>query len=244
MPKAARRQECRRRVVTPRKSRERLAWSVAACLLVAFVAALALGAFAYFRRAPEDTSTIRFFLSPPEAWSLARRRHYLLGAPAPLAVSPDGHRIAFVATSAEGKSLLWVRSLDTLAAQALAGTDGASSPFWSPDSRFLGFFAGGKLKKIEVSGGPPITLCDAPDNRGGTWSRDGVIVFAPTILPHSRRVSASGGVPTAATVLGQGETTHRRPFFLPDGRHFLYNDATGVAAQGRDLLGFARFGRT
>ena len=98
----------------------------------------------------------------------------------PLAVSPDGHRIAIVAMGADGKSQLWVRSLDTLAAQALAGTEGAFQPFWSPDSRFIGFFAGGKLKKIEVSGGPPITLCDAPDPRAGTWNRDGVIVFAPT----------------------------------------------------------------
>ena len=98
----------------------------------------------------------------------------------PLAVSPDGRRIAIVATSADGKSQLWVRSLDTLTAQALAGTEGAFQPFWSPDSRFIGFFAGGKLKKIEVSGGPPITLCDAPDPRGGTWNRDGVIVFGPT----------------------------------------------------------------
>ena len=91
----------------------------------------------------------------------------------PITVSPDGRRLAFVATTAEGKDLLWVRSLDTLSAQALTGTEGASYPFWSPDSRFIGFFAGGKLKRIEAAGGPTFTLCDAPLARGGAWNRDG-----------------------------------------------------------------------
>ena len=160
---------------------------------------------------------------PPDKWSLAGTGAVTTGATAPVMISPDGHRVAFVAMSADGKSLLWVRSLDTLTAQSLAGTEGASAPFWSPDSRFLGFFAGGKLKKIDVSGGPPITLCDAPDNRGGTWNRDGVIVFAPTNTSALQKVSASGGVPAPATVLGQGELGHSRPIFLPDGRHFLYS---------------------
>jgi WD40 repeat protein len=123
-----------------------------------------------------------------------------------------------------------VRSLDTLAAQSLAGTDGASSPFWSPDSRFLGFFADGKLRKIEVSGGPPTTLCDAPNNRGGTWSRNGMIVFNPANGVALQKVPAAGGAPAAATVLGPDETAHRRPFFLPDGRHFLYTATVGGQA--------------
>ena len=173
--------------------------------------------------------TVRFFASPPETWGLKGGGPEQGGQP--LAVSPDGQRLAFVATSADGKSVLWVRSLDALAAQALAGTEGASSPFWSPDSRFLGFFAGGKLKKIEVSGGPPITLCDATDNRGGTWSRDGVIVFAPTPSSALQRVSASGGVPTAATVLVEGEIGHVRPSFLPDGRHFFYRMANSFLSE-------------
>jgi Tol biopolymer transport system component len=146
----------------------------------------------------------------------------LTGAPPnPLAVSPDGHRIALVATSADGRTLLWVRSLDTLNAQPLAGTEGAARPFWSPDSRFLAFFADGKLKKIDVSGGTPLTLCDAPDDRGGAWSQDGVIVFAPRTDSALQKVSDSGGTPIAATVLAPGEV-HRGPVFLPDGRHFLY----------------------
>ncbi len=145
----------------------------------------------------------------------------------PLAVSPDGRQIAIIATGADGKSQIWVRSLDTLAAQALAGTEGAFQPFWSPDSRFIGFFADGKLKKIEVSGGPPITLCDAPDPRAGTWNRNGVIFFAPTPTSALQKVSASGGVPTPVTTLGQDETVHMRPFFLPDGQHFIYRPSTG-----------------
>jgi serine/threonine protein kinase/Tol biopolymer transport system component len=212
-------------LVTHRKSRKRLVWSVAVVLLVA---ALTLGAFAYLRRVPEETRAVRFFVSPPG--SLAGFGTTTSGSTAPVAVSPDGHRVAFVAMSADGRYLLWVRSLDTLTAQALAGTEGASSPFWSPDSRLLGFFAGGKLKKIEASGGPPITLCDAPNNRGGAWSRDGVIVFNPANLVALQKVFASGGVPTAATVLGQGETAHMRPSFLPDERHFLYRAYTGSTA--------------
>src|SRR6267378_1190530 len=208
-------------ILTDRKSRKRLVWSVVAILLVA---ALALGAYSYLRRAPVNIEPVRFFVSPPG--DLAGFGTTTSGTTAPVAVSPDGRRLAFVAMGAEGRYLLWIRSLDTLAGQALAGTEGASSPFWSPDSRFIGFFAGGKLKKIEVSGGPPITLCDAPNNRGGTWGRDGVIVFNPANLVALQKVSESGGVPTAATVLGQGETAHMRPSFLPDGQHFLYRAYT------------------
>ena len=209
-------------VVTGRKTRERLAWPIAAII----IALLALGTFAYLRR-PQQTQSVRFLVSPPDTWSLAQQA--LIGGqgvPLPLAVSPDGRRIAFVATNAEGKTLLWVRSLDTLTAQPLAGTDGGFRPFWSPDSRSLGFVAEGKLKKIDISGGPPITLCDAPQIRGGTWSRDGVIVFGPTATSGLQKVSAAGGVPTAATVLGQGEVGHVQPTFLPDGRHFLYRANT------------------
>ena len=205
--------------ITQRKSRERLAWAIAAIAIA--VVAVVLGAFAYFRSVPQDAQTIRFFVSPPETWTLTRQLGLTGSPPNPLAVSPDGHRIALVATSRDGRTLLWVRSLDTLNAQPLAGTEGAARPFWSPDSRFLAFFADGKLKKIDVSGGPPLTLCDAPDDRGGAWSQDGVIVFAPRTDSALQKVSDSGGTPVAATVLAPGEA-HRGPVFLPDGRHFLY----------------------
>jgi serine/threonine protein kinase/Tol biopolymer transport system component len=210
-----------------RKSRERLAWSIAAIAVA--IGVLGLGAAAYFQRAPQDTRAMRFFVSLPDKAGLAGSATVTSGQTGSLSVSPDGRWVAIVAGSAEGKYFLWVRSLDALTVQALAGTEGASSPFWSPDSRFLAFFAGGKLKKIEVSGGPPITLCDAPDNRGGTWSRDGVIVFAPNYPGILQKVSASGGVPAAATMLGAGEIAHVRPIFLPDGRHFLYNANTSSA---------------
>jgi eukaryotic-like serine/threonine-protein kinase len=206
----------------------RVAWSVAAITFI--IGALVVGAFWYFRRAPQDAQTMRFFVSLPDKAGLAGSGTVTSGQAGSLSLSPDGRWVAFVAGGAEGKYRLLVRSLDALTAQALAGTDGASSPFWSPDSRFLGFFAGGKLKKIEVSGGPPITLCDAPDNRGGTWSRDGVIVFAPNYPGILQKVSASGGVPATATMLAKGEIAHVRPVFLPDGRHFLYNANTGSAS--------------
>jgi len=215
--------------ITQRKSRERLAWAIAAMAIV--IAALVLGAFAYFRNVPQDAQTIRFFVSPPETWTLTRQLGLFGSPPDPLAVSPDGHRIALVATSADGRTLLWIRSLDTLNAQPLAGTEGAAHPFWSPDSRFLGFFAGGKLKKIDVSGGPPLTLCDAPNDRGGTWSQDGVIVFSPTTDSALQKVSDSGGTPIAATVLAPGEV-HRGPVFLPDGRHFLFRAKKEEGAPG------------
>ena len=206
---------------------DRAAWSIAA--LAILVAAVGWGAFAYFRRAPQDARTMRFFVSPPETSRLTMTAPTPSGAfVGPLAISPDGSKIAIVATGADGKSQLWIRSLDMLTAQSLAGTEGAFQPFWSPDSRFLGFFAGGKLKKIEVSGGPPITLCDAPDPRSGTWNRDGVILFGPSANSGLQKVSAAGGAPAAATTLGQGETSHVRPFFLPDGRHFLYRAITGT----------------
>ena len=109
-------------------------------------------------------------------------------------------------------------------ARSMEGTDGAGFPFWSPDGRFIGFFAAGKLKKIEASGGPPLTICDSHGGRGGTWNREGVILFTPGTSRPVYRVSAAGGAPVAVTVLDQAkhEQSHRWPFFLPDGRHFLY----------------------
>src|ERR1700726_505079 len=99
------------------------------------------------------------------------------------AISQDGLRLAFVARDSSGKTLLWVRPLDSLTAQPLAGTEDARQPFWSPDSRFIGFFSQGKLKKVDASGRPPQTLYDASSNTlGGTWNHDGVIAFAPNSL--------------------------------------------------------------
>jgi Tol biopolymer transport system component len=134
----------------------------------------------------------------------------------------------FVARPPGGRQLLWVRSLSAVTAQPLSGTDDALYPFWSPDSRFIGFFSQSKLKKIEASGGPPQTLCEAPNGRGGTWSREGVIVFAPDNYRPLYRVPAAGGSVVAVTKLDESklQATHRWPWFLPDGRHFLYRSGT------------------
>jgi serine/threonine protein kinase/Tol biopolymer transport system component len=192
--------------------RERLAWIVAAVLLLGLLASLPF-TVAHLRHAPVEIQTSRFFVSPPEKSTLGT-----------VTVSPDGRRLAFIARDAAGKTLLWVRPLDSLAAHPLVGTDNASDPFWSPDSRFIGFFAGGKLKKVEATGGPPSTLCNAPDGRGGAWNRDDVIIFAPYYSSGLSRVSASGGEPSPVTTLNSSrqEDSHRFPQFLPDGRHFLY----------------------
>ena len=178
------------------------------------VAALALGLVAY-RHVNEETRVLKMSVLPPE--------RAVFNARSLPAVSPDGRRLAFVATL-DGKDQLWVRDLDSLVARALTGTDGADDPFWSPDSRTIAFFANGKLKKIEVAGGPALTLCDAVAARGGSWSKDDVIVFAPgNGYGGVFRVPAEGGSAIPVTTpQASGETTYRFPWFLPDGRHFLY----------------------
>ena len=127
---------------------------------------------------------------------------------------------------------IWLRPVAAQAATPIPGTEGGTFPFWSPDSRFIGFFAGGKLKKVQIAGGPPIVLCDAPFGRGGSWSRDNVIVFAPSAGGGTglSRVSSAGGTPAVVTTVdpGTGETNHRWPHFLPDGRHFFYTASTGA----------------
>jgi eukaryotic-like serine/threonine-protein kinase len=198
-------------VVARRKSRERIAWAgFAVCALLA-----ALFAFGYVRRAPAPRRSVRFDIATPEGITT-------IDAPR---ISPDGRYLAFNATDSSGKSRIWVRPLNALAAQPLAGTEGTTRPFWSPDSRFLGFFAEGKLKKIEVTGGPAQKICDAPTGADGSWSSEGVILFDGLVnIDPIRRVSAAGGTPVIAVKpdASRKETTTAWPEFLPDGRHFLY----------------------
>jgi Tol biopolymer transport system component len=205
-------------VFVPAKKALPLGWIAATVLLL--VAMLAALAIAYFQRAPVDVRAVRSFILPPEKSSF----NFVEINAGSLSISPDGRRLTFVASTAEGKNLLCVRSLDALVAQTLADTEGAYFPFWSPDSRFIGFFADRKLKKIDAAGGPPITLCDAPLGRGGTWNRDGVIVFAPDIAGALQQVSASGGASSAVTKLDDAGRvlSESWPYFLPDGQHFLY----------------------
>jgi serine/threonine protein kinase len=199
-------------VAAKRKSRERLAWIAAAVL---FAAAVLLAIPYLFHSAPVTPSLKRFTVPPPEKLSFGES----------IAVSPDGQRLAFSATDASGKTVLWIRALDALAPQPFPGTEGARFPFWSPDSRSIGFFADSKLKRIEVAGGPAQTLADVSiEPRGGTWGADGTILFSPGTLTPIFKISSTGGSGSALTEIDQSrnETSHRWPCFLPDGRHFIF----------------------
>ncbi|HEV2200062.1 MAG TPA: protein kinase, partial [Bryobacteraceae bacterium] len=173
-------------VVAHRKYRERLAWGVAAlCLLAAIVFATG-----YFLRALQTTQRTESSLEPPSGLSFN---------PYDFTVSPDGSHLAFVATDANGKNTLFLRSFSAPNAQQLNGTEDAADPFWSPDSRHVGFFAEGKMKTLDISTSAVQVLCDARAGRGGTWNRDGVIIFAPDIVGQLYRISATGGIPEPVT---------------------------------------------
>lgn len=221
-------------VVARRKSRERLAWSLAGILSL-LTLAFAYGAY-HYRQVLTSIRPVRSFVVAPENSDL----QLAFARAGSLTVSPDGRWLTFVAPDAAGKNFLWLRPLDSVSAKAIPGAEGAGFPFWSPDSRFIGFFADGQLKKIDVSGGPALNICDATDGRGGSWSRDGVIVFSPAPRQPIYRVSASGGTPVAITKLNEArrETTHRYPWFLPDGRHFLYlagSHSSGVKSEANAI---------
>jgi Tol biopolymer transport system component len=141
--------------------------------------------------------------------------------PTSFALSPDGGQIVFTA-SGEGGSHLWLRSLATTMTQQLAGTEGGIYPFWSPDSRSIGFFAGNALKRLDLGGGAPQTLAPCIGGRGGTWGTDGMIVFPPGLNTALMRVSATGGAAVAVTTLGPQQRSHRFPQLLPDGRRLLF----------------------
>jgi Tol biopolymer transport system component len=203
-------------VAAQRRNRERILWGALALLLAACVALAAI----HFGRTTAERRAVHAYIPAPEKASFA----FVGDRTAPLVISPDGTRLAFGATGSDGKQLLWVRALQAATSLPLPGTEGATYPFWSADSRFIGFFAEGKLKKIEAAGGPAQGLCDAPDGRGGTWSREDTIIFAPTYNGPLYKVSAAGGTPVQVTELDSSlhENTHRWPQALPDGRHFLY----------------------
>jgi Tol biopolymer transport system component len=198
-----------RRVESPPDRRHRqVAFGSVIAVTIVVAAILALAAF-YFTRAPRDAgAATRLSISAPG----------VLTPQTSVAVSPDGRRVAFVSTDASGRSVLWVRELDSLEPRSLTGTEDAAHPFWSPDGQSLAFQAGGKLKRADLSGGGVLTLVDATLRSGGSWSREGVILFTPR-LGELATISAAGGPVT--TVL-KGSDYLAWPFFFPDGRHFLF----------------------
>ncbi len=167
------------------------------------------------RRSASDGRMLHFHVNAPPG------AEFELGSRGGAAISPDGRAIAFVATSG-GVPQLWVRLLDSVTPRALPGTDGARYPFWSPNGRSIAFFADGKLKRIDLSGGAPAAIAAAPSPRGGTWNAQGTILFAPSAIDVLQRVPASGGTPVPVTSLPGRVESHRWPHFLPDGRRFLY----------------------
>jgi eukaryotic-like serine/threonine-protein kinase len=204
-------------VALRRRNREGVAWVVAGIL------AAALAAFAYLRRAPVEAPVLRLAIPAPEKVSFDFDNNG-----GGLSVSPDGRHVTFAAKPKGGKSSLWIRSVDEVVGKPLPGTEGAAWPFWSPDSRFIAFFADGKLQKVDLAGAPPLVICAAPNGRSGSWNKDGVIVFSPDSTTVIHRVAEGGGVSSPVTTLDQSraETTHRWAEFLPDGRHFLYMAGT------------------
>jgi serine/threonine protein kinase/Tol biopolymer transport system component len=189
-------------------AKERVFWLSAVLLLGTGLAIVVREA-----RRQSTAGILRFTIPPPERTSYEGM----------LALAPDGNTLAFVATSTDGYDRLWVRPLDSLTPRELPGTDGASYPFWSPDSRRLAFFAHGKLEKIEISGGNVQTVCTAPDPRGGTWGSAGTIVFSEHVGGQIAQVPEAGGdaSPLSQLTSKNGES-FRWPAFLPDGRNFLY----------------------
>ena len=208
-------------------------WIMVAAALAATTVAL-LGVVLFKQDAIVTREPVRFSVLPPENGIF--QTPLLTGSAAPVGgtISPDGRTLAFTASDSSGTVQLWVRPLDSSSARALPGTTNAALPFWSPDSQSLGFFAPGTLKRINVVDATVLELCDVTRGHGGTWNRDGTIVFAPGLTSGLLQVSAAGSEPQVVTTLADAQRSHGFPYFLPDGRHFLYYsegsrpDTTGV----------------
>ena len=205
----------------PATTWQRLPWAVAA---LASAAAVTLAVIHFALETPPPPRSIVSTIVPPEEVSRIDD----------LALSPDGEWLVFVGIPTQAEPRLYLRRLDSPDIRSLDDTGGATYTFWSPDSRFIGFFDDGKLKKIDISGGSPFTLADAPAGRGGSWSRDGVIVFAPAVGGPLHRVSAAGSAVSAITELDaeRDQGSHRWPWFLPDGHRFLFFGSESGTATG------------
>jgi eukaryotic-like serine/threonine-protein kinase len=202
--------------------REHSPWRERAAWMLAFVFFCALALFYAGRfRAPAAGESVRFSVDPPEKAFFSGPPNLTVPVPQ-FALSPDGRAMAFVANSSGADPVIWIRSIGQVTARPLPGTENAQSPFWSPDSRWLGFFAEGKLKKTPVAGGPVQVLADVADAFGGSWGADGSIIFGE-LSSAIFRVSSGGGIVTAVTKTDTVLKAHRWPQFLPDGRHFLFH---------------------
>ncbi len=210
-------------LAAPRRSAERLLWLAALVCMTLVAAVMTWRAFGSAPATPE-LPVVSFDIQTPPT-----------DDPLSFALSPDGRQLVFVANNDAGTAQLWIRSLDTASARRLAGTEGAFAPFWSPDSRVIGFFADRRLKRIDLAGGALQDLADAPGPRGGAWNRDGVILFAPTTTSGLAQVIATGGpvTPVIESISGKRGLGPRWPQFLPDGRRFLFE----VTLAGPDLRG-------
>jgi eukaryotic-like serine/threonine-protein kinase len=210
----------------------RNAWAIAALTIAALstAAALVLGVL-YWGEPSQPKSAVRAYILPPEK---------VVFNVADSAVSPDGAQVAFSGYRlyASTSYSLWIRSLDSLSTKEIPGTQGASWPFWSPDGHYVGFWAEGKLKKLDLLGGAVETVCDAVAFRGGTWNKDGTILFS--VFSELQRVPSTGGVPQSLLKPSQNERQYRWPWFLPDGKHFLVfvqaqdQNATGIYVASLD----------
>jgi serine/threonine protein kinase len=192
--------------VVRRRNWERIGWAITTLLL------LTAAILFYTTRAPKDKSLVRLSIVPEGETRISGQ----------LAISPNGRSVAFVAKTLTGETTLWVRSTDWANAKKLPGTSNSIYPFWAPDNRYIGFFADGKLKKIDMLEGPPQTICEAPVGRGGSWNKDGVIIFSPNFTATTLyRVSAAGGGKPEPLFPEVHDRTTIHPQFLPDGNHFL-----------------------
>jgi len=205
-----------------------LAGMVAVCLLA--------GSFLGWKvlARPDPAPLLHAMIPPP------RDTDYNLAgaAPGPAVISPEGTMVAFTAVDGEGVTRLYLRHLDKGESVIISGTEGAAYPFWSPDSRFIGFFepTGGKLKKVAVGGGPPVTLCVAANGKGGSWNEHGDIIFAPTADSGIFRVPAIGGEPTQLTTIGSEHDSHRHPRFLPGGSEFIFTGRVTNSGENNSVI--------
>ncbi len=202
-------------IASRRKSRESLAWMAAAAVVI-----IALAAMMLWPKPTVATRPVQSYLPAPDNTTFILSDDDTAG---PVTISPNGTYIAFVAMDKDGTKRIWVRALSESSARQLTGSEGGTYPFWSPDEKWVGFFADGRMKKAPVNGGPVLALAETPRARGGTWSDDGMIVYAPATQSALFEIPAVGGASRQITKIEVGvHTTHRWPVWLPGGKRFLY----------------------